>query len=100
MFCSSEPKRHKRRKIKTVQIVHFCTILCMKTVSFTEFRTNAYSFVDLVEKGEEVAIQRHGKVVARLVPPGSRKTPAWRKAGLKLVTKAPSLSKAVLEDRR
>ena len=73
---------------------------CMKTVSFTDFRNNASSFLDLVEKGEEVHIQRHGKVVARLVPPVSRKEPAWRKPGLKLVTKSPSLSKAILEDRR
>ena len=72
----------------------------MKTVSFTDFRNNASSFLDLVEKGEEVEIQRHGKVVARLVPPVSRKDPALRKPGLRLVTKAPSLSKAVLEDRR
>jgi prevent-host-death family protein len=72
----------------------------MKVVSFTDFRNNASSFLDLVEKGEEVEIQRHGKVIARLVPPVSRKGPAWRKPGLKLVTKAPSLSKAVLEDRR
>jgi prevent-host-death family protein len=72
----------------------------MKTVSFTDFRNNASSLIDLVEKGEEVQIQRHGKVVARLVPPVEREEPAWKKPGLKLVTKAPSLSKAVLEDRR
>jgi prevent-host-death family protein len=72
----------------------------MKTVSFTTFRNNASSFLDLVEQGEEVQIQRHGKIVARLVPPVSRDEPAWKKPGLKLVTKAPSLSKAILEDRR
>jgi prevent-host-death family protein len=72
----------------------------MKTVSFTDFRNNASSFLDLVEKGEEVEIQRHGKTIARLVPPVSRKESAWKRPGLKLVTKAPSLSKAVLEDRR
>jgi prevent-host-death family protein len=72
----------------------------MKIVSFTDFRNNASSFLDLVEKGEEVEIQRHGKAVARLVPPLSRKGPAWKKPGLRLVTKAPSLSKAVLQDRR
>jgi antitoxin (DNA-binding transcriptional repressor) of toxin-antitoxin stability system len=46
----------------------------------------------LSKKGEEVEIQRHGKVVAWLVPPVSRKDPAWRKPRLRLVTKAPSLS--------
>jgi prevent-host-death family protein len=71
----------------------------MKIVSFTDFRNNASSFLDLVEKGEEVEIQRHGKVVARLVPPVSRKAPAWKRPGLKLTRKVPSLSKAILEDR-
>ena len=83
-------------------MVQFCTDMYnddMKTVSFTDFRNNASSFLDLVEKGEEVEIQRHGKVVARLVPPVSRQQASWKKPGLKLVTKAPSLSKAVLEDR-
>jgi prevent-host-death family protein len=72
----------------------------MRTVSFTDFRKNASAYLDLVEKGAEVEIHRHGKVVARLVPPGSRGEPAWRKPGLKLATKSPSLSKAILEDRR
>jgi prevent-host-death family protein len=72
----------------------------MKTVSSTDFRKNASTYLDLVEKGSEVEIRRHGKVVARLVPPGNRAEPAWRKPGLKLATKAPSLSDAILEDRR
>jgi len=72
----------------------------MKTVSSTDFRNHASMFLDLVEKGEEVQIQRHGKVVARLLPPGAPREAAWKKPGLKLVTKAPSLSQAVLEDRR
>jgi len=72
----------------------------MKTVSFTDFRKNASSYLDLVEKGEEVEIHRHGKVVARLIPPGSRQEAAWKKPGLKLVTKGPSLTQAILEDRR
>jgi prevent-host-death family protein len=72
----------------------------MKTVSFTEFRKNASTLIDLVERGEQVEIQRHGKVVARLVPAAAKAEPAWRKPGLKLVTKAPSLSEAIIEDRR
>jgi antitoxin (DNA-binding transcriptional repressor) of toxin-antitoxin stability system len=72
----------------------------MRIVSFTEFRKSASTYLDLVEKGVEVQIQRHGKVIARLVPPGVRSEPAWRKPGLKLATKGPSLSKAILEDRR
>src|SRR5437870_221507 len=63
--------------------VHYCTIPIMKTISFTEFRNKASSLVDLVEKGEEVEILRHGKVVARLVPAVSRRESAWKKPGLK-----------------
>jgi len=81
----------------------FCTAMYtsdMRTVSFTDFRKNASSYLDLVERGEEVEIQRHGKVIARLTSPSSRQEPAWKKPGLKLVTKAPSLSQAIIEDRR
>jgi len=53
-----------------------------------------------VEKGAEVEIRRHGKVVARIVPPGSRDDPSWRTLGLKLAGKMPSLSQAIIEDRR
>ena len=75
-------------------------ILDMKTVSFTELRKNASTFLDLVDQGEHVEIHRHGKVVARLIPPLSKGEPSWKKGGLKLVTKAPSLSSAIIEDRR
>ena len=81
-------------------VITYLYTMWMKTVSFTEFRKNASNFIDLVEGGEQVQIQRHGKVVARLVPPDSQTEPAWRKSGLKLVTKAPSLSQAIIEDRR
>jgi antitoxin (DNA-binding transcriptional repressor) of toxin-antitoxin stability system len=72
----------------------------MKTVSFTDFRKDASSYIDLVEQGEQVEIHRHGKIVALLVPPGAKSEPAWRNPGLKMITKAPSLSQAIVEDRR
>jgi len=72
----------------------------MKTVSFTEFRKNASSYLDLVEKGGEVDIERHGRLVARLVPSGTRDQPAWKRPGLRLAIKGQSLSKAVIENRR
>ena len=72
----------------------------MKTVTSSEFRSNVSSYLDLVEKGEEVEIQRHGRIVARLTPPAPKHEPSWRKPGLKLITKAPSLTKAILEDRK
>jgi prevent-host-death family protein len=72
----------------------------MRTVSSTDFRKNASTYLDLVEKGSEIEIRRHGKVVARLVPAVAKGEPAWRKPGLKLAGKAPSLSTAIIEDRR
>lgn len=39
----------------------------MKTVGAFEAKNTLGSLLDLVEKGEEVTITRHGKAVARLV---------------------------------
>jgi prevent-host-death family protein len=73
----------------------------MKLVSFTEFRKNASEVLNLVEKGAIIRITRHGKTIAKIVPQGSHDTGlAWKKAGLRLVTKGSSLSKAILDERR
>ena len=40
----------------------------MKTVSIVEAKSRFSSLVADVEAGEEIAVTRHGKVVARLVP--------------------------------
>ena len=73
----------------------------MKTVTFTEFRKNASEVLDLVEKGESIRVLRHGKAIARIVPAEGRETkPAWKRPGLRLVTRGASLSRAVLEERR
>lgn len=45
----------------------------MREVGTLEARNSLSSLLELVEKGEEVTITRHGKPVARLVPvPSSR----------------------------
>lgn len=73
----------------------------MKTVTFTEFRTNASEVLDLVEKGESVRVLRHGKAIAKIVPIELRDTePAWKRPGLRLVTAGASLSRAVQDERR
>lgn len=41
----------------------------MKEVGAFEAKNKLSALLDLVEKGEEVVITRHGKEVARLVPP-------------------------------
>lgn len=73
----------------------------MKLVTFTEFRNNASSLMDEVEKGEIVRILRHGKPVAEVCPlsPDISETPSWKKPGLRLSTKGVSLSNAILEER-
>ena len=79
----------------------FLEDLRVRTITFSEFRRNASGIFDLVEKGEKICILRHGKVIANLVPPGSRQpTPAWKRPGLRLVVPGASLSKAILEERR
>jgi antitoxin (DNA-binding transcriptional repressor) of toxin-antitoxin stability system len=40
----------------------------MKVVTFTEFRQNATTYFDVVEKGEMVKVLRHGKAVAEVIP--------------------------------
>lgn len=72
----------------------------MRTVPFSVFRSQASEILDLVEAGEEVLIQRHGKVVARLAPVGVERTPSWKAPHEPLVVRGVSLSKAILEDRR
>jgi prevent-host-death family protein len=73
----------------------------MTSFSFTEFRKKASKVLDLVEKGETVQLLRHGKAIARIVPVDTRKkTPTWKRPGLRLVISGASLSKAVLEERR
>jgi antitoxin (DNA-binding transcriptional repressor) of toxin-antitoxin stability system len=73
----------------------------MKTVSFTDFRSQASAVFDAVERGETVVVLRHGKPVAEIHPisAGGPRTPAWRKPGPRLVTKGGALSKAILEER-
>ncbi|MCC7045997.1 MAG: type II toxin-antitoxin system prevent-host-death family antitoxin [Alphaproteobacteria bacterium] len=41
----------------------------MKTVSIAKAKASLSELVDRAESGEEIAITRHGKTVARLSPP-------------------------------
>ncbi|MBF0240288.1 MAG: type II toxin-antitoxin system Phd/YefM family antitoxin [SAR324 cluster bacterium] len=72
----------------------------MISVTFTEFRKNASALISNVEQGEVIQILRHGKPIAEISPiPGQANTPAWKKQGLKLVSKGDGLSKAILQER-
>jgi antitoxin (DNA-binding transcriptional repressor) of toxin-antitoxin stability system len=73
----------------------------LKTVTFTEFRRRASGLFDLVERGETIQVLRHGKVVARIVPPEtSLDQPAWKRRGLRLVIPGAKVSQAILDERR
>ncbi len=73
----------------------------MKVVTFTEFRQNAATYFDVVEKGETVKVLRHGKAVAEVIPAQSEeKMLSWRQPGLKLSIKGASLSREILKERK
>ena len=73
----------------------------MITLLFTEFRKKASEILSLVENGETVRVLRHGKVVAKIIPADTdKKTPSWKRPGMRLVKPGASLSKAILEKRR
>ena len=73
----------------------------MKVVTFTEFRQNATTYFDVVEKGETVKVLRHGKAVAEVIPaqPEERMV-SWRQPGLKMSIKGVSLSREILRERK
>jgi prevent-host-death family protein len=73
----------------------------MKTVTFTEFRQNAATYFDTVEKGETIRILRHGRPVAEVIPaPLEENTISWKQPGLRLSIKGASLSREILQERK
>jgi len=44
----------------------------MRTVPVVQMKANLSALLAEVARGEEIAITRHGQVVARLVPPSAR----------------------------
>ena len=47
----------------------------MKTVTIAKAKASLSALVDRAEAGEEIAITRHGKTVARLAPPDQPRKP-------------------------
>lgn len=74
----------------------------MITIPFTEFRRNASGLLDRVEKGEALLVIRHGRPVAEITPVigNERRTPSWKRPGLRLVAKGGRLSAAIIEERK
>ena len=73
----------------------------MKTVTFTDFRKRASGFITEVEHGETLVLLRRGKPVAEIVPFSDRprRTPVWKKPGIRLRIRGSDLSSAILEER-
>lgn len=61
----------------------------MRSVPVVEMKAHLSALLAEVEDGEEIAITRHGRVIARLVPDVPRMAaevfrPFWREAGIDL----------------
>ncbi len=73
----------------------------MKEVPFTEFRRNAASLIDAVERGERIRVLRHGRPVADVVPVARPRTVlSWKRPGLLLEADGASLGREILAERR
>lgn len=71
----------------------------MKQATFSELRSHAKQYFDLVESGEAVRIIRNGKPIADIVPIAPD-LPSWkRRAAQPLVLDGVSLSRLILEER-
>jgi prevent-host-death family protein len=72
----------------------------MRTVTFTEFRSQASGMLDRVERGETLVVLRHGRPIAEVSPVATRaEVPSWKKPALRLVAKGAALSRAILAER-
>jgi len=73
----------------------------MRTINFTEFRSNASLLLSAVEKGEIVIVMRHGKPIAKILPAdmSNDNIQSWKKPALRLVTKGKNLSSAIIDER-
>ncbi len=72
----------------------------MTTVTFTQFRQHAKTYIDAVQKGDTICISRHGKAVVRLIQESKAKIPSWKKPALRLKVKGATLSDAIIEERK
>ncbi|MGB7295032.1 MAG: type II toxin-antitoxin system Phd/YefM family antitoxin [Candidatus Aminicenantales bacterium] len=76
-------------------------VQAMKEVPFTEFRRNAASLLDAVERGERIRVLRHGRPVAEVVPVARPRTVlSWKKPGLLLEADGALLSREILAERK
>jgi len=71
----------------------------MKQATFTELRSHAKQYFDIVETGESIRITRNGKPIADIVPIAAE-LPSWKRRDVQpLLLDGVSLSKMILEER-
>ena len=71
----------------------------MRQTTFSELRSHAKQYFDLVEAGESVRVVRNGKPVADLVPV-AQDLPSWKRRSVQpLILDGVSLSRIILEER-
>jgi len=71
----------------------------VKQATFSELRSHAKQYFDIVESGEPVRIVRNGKPIADIVPL-QQDLPSWkRRVAQPLVLNGASLSRIILEER-
>lgn len=51
---------------------HVAILSCMTSAGIRELKDNLSRFIRRIEAGERIAITAHGRVVAELVPPGTK----------------------------
>jgi len=73
----------------------------MRTVTLTEFRSNASGMLTAVERGETIVVLRHGRPIAEVSPVASTSggERSWKRPALRLAAKGAGLSSAILEER-
>ncbi|MFN0304649.1 MAG: type II toxin-antitoxin system Phd/YefM family antitoxin [Burkholderiales bacterium] len=72
----------------------------MREVTFTELRSQAKLYFDLVEAGETVRVLRNGRPIADIQPIRAG-IPSWkRRAARPLALGGVAIGKRILEDRR
>ena len=71
----------------------------MKQTTFSELRSHAKLYFDLVESGESVRVLRNGRPIADIVPI-SAELPSWKRRTVQpLVIDGVSLSRMILDER-
>jgi prevent-host-death family protein len=73
----------------------------MMTINVKDARSQLKALLDRVAGGEEVVLKRHGKVVARLVPPSrkAKRLPSLKAFRASISLKGLSLSETVIKNR-